>query len=284
MKFYFILFVSLTFCSFELFSQREMFPYDPTPAEITDYPFIDSTMFRVHYRMLAMNDVSKPDDKTENIMLLQIGRSVSKFFNYHRFLADSLSNALALKNTPRSVVNNKVVPLMARTTPLNIFKNYPKGKITTIDRVPFNSYTYEENMEPPKWKLENGSQIVCGYNCKKATTYLFGRNYTAWYAPEISISDGPWKLFGLPGLILKAEDDKGHYSFECITIEKPNWKDVIYNISYKPFIVKKEQFFNLQKRYYENPAATVENSGLIQSPLPSSANKSRPYNPIELSE
>ena len=50
-----------------------------------------------------------------------------------------------------------------------------------------------------------------------------GRIWTAWFAPEIKTSDGPYKFLGLPGLILKLEDDKGDYRFSFvkkINIEK----------------------------------------------------------------
>ena len=40
-----------------------------------------------------------------------------------------------------------------------------------------------------------------------------GRRWTAWFAPDISISDGPWKFSGLPGLIMEAYDTENHYRF-----------------------------------------------------------------------
>lgn len=268
----------------KLTAQRIRVPYDATPAKVEDYGTIDSTILRIQYRMLFVKDVDSPNRKTENTMLLQIGNEISKYFNYHRFLSDSLHNALAKKKTPISEVRNKTVDIIKGTIPLNIFKNYPKGKITTVDRIPFDTYTFEEEMESPDWALESDTLTVCGYTCKKATTTYFGRSYTAWYAPEIPISDGPWKFFGLPGLILKVEDDWEHYSFECIAIEKPTWGDIIYGFSYKPFGITKERFYKRRKEYYQNPAAMMEGTGLVLSPLPESARKTRPYNPIELSE
>lgn len=261
----------------------EMFSYDPTPAEVIDYPFIDSTVMRVRYKTLVVNDVTKPNDKNEEVMSLQIGKNVSKYSNFHWFLSDSLHNALARKKTPTSEVLNKVIPMMAKTTPLRVFKNYTEGKMTIIDRVPFDTYKYEEEMTIPVWRLKQDTLTVCGHLCKKATTTLFGRDYTVWYSPEIPISDGPWKFFGLPGLILKADDLRGEYSFECIAIEKNSWGDIIYNTASEPIKIDKKKFYELKKQYKSNPSAFVNASSMIQGELPASASKSRPYNPIELS-
>lgn len=279
-----LLLVSFLLFGMEASSQTVRFPYDATPAKVINRPVLDSTLIRVLYRMLYVKDVDAPDKKTENTMVLQIGKEMSKYSDFHRYLSDSLYNVLAEKKRPKSEVSAEIINYRIGTSKLNIFKNYPKGKITTIDRVPHDTYNFEEEMDSPDWSLERDTLTVCGYICKKATTTYFGRNYTAWYAPEIAINDGPWKFFGLPGLILKVEDDREHYSFECIAIEKPTWRETIYTKEGKPFGITKKRFYERLKEFNDNPASVIEGSGLLISPLPESARKARPYNPIELSE
>jgi GLPGLI family protein len=61
------------------------------------------------------------------------------------------------------------------------------------------------------WKIENETQTIAGYNCKKATTTKYVRRLqqiTAWYCEDIPINDGPDTFSGLPGLILQIEIDK----------------------------------------------------------------------------
>ena len=282
--FFSILLFSFLIFGMSSYSQEMRFPYNPTPAKVINLPVIDTSLVRIKYRLLYVKDVENPDRKTENTMMLQIGKELSKYFDYSRFISDSLYNVMDEKKTPISEVSTQVINQSMGSIKLSVYKNYPKGKITTVDRVPFDTYTYEEEMESPDWSLERDTLTICGYTCKKATTTYFGRNYAAWYTLEIPISDGPWKFFGLPGLILKVEDDREHYSFECIAIEKPTWGSTIYTRESKPFGITKERFYKRLKEFNDNPAAMVEGTGLVLSPLPESARKSRPYNPIELSE
>lgn len=78
----------------------------------------------------------------------------------------------------------------------------PKIKRITID-----------NFSPIKWQILNESKNILDYKCIKAVGEFRGRKYIAWFTTDISASYGPWKLGGLPGLILEAEDDKGIFKF-----------------------------------------------------------------------
>lgn len=72
----------------------------------------------------------------------------------------------------------------------------------------------------PQWTMHDDEIRLLGYTAKKATTSFRGRNYSAYFTPDIPINDGPWKLYGLPGLILKAETEDGVLKFEAIGLEQ----------------------------------------------------------------
>lgn len=64
------------------------------------------------------------------------------------------------------------------------------------------------------WKLEKETKKIGNFIVNKATGLFRGRIYTAWYTLEIPLPYGPWKLQGLPGLILEAYDkDKEMYLY-----------------------------------------------------------------------
>lgn len=77
------------------------------------------------------------------------------------------------------------------------------------------------------WQITQEKKKIEGYECFKAISKPFrGRTYIAWFCPEIPISDGPWKLCGLPGLILEAQDEKGEVKFiaQKVELQTENFK------------------------------------------------------------
>lgn len=82
------------------------------------------------------------------------------------------------------------------------------------------NYYYREDIPQMDWEMLDADSVVCGYVCQKARTVFRGRTWTVWYAPELPYNDGPWKLCGLPGLILKANDANGDFSFTAYKVSK----------------------------------------------------------------
>ena len=70
------------------------------------------------------------------------------------------------------------------------------------------------------WTLTNRQKRIGRFACQQAEALFRGRKYEAWFTTEVPVSVGPWKLQGLPGLILEAYDDKNevHYLFDGIEI------------------------------------------------------------------
>jgi GLPGLI family protein len=82
------------------------------------------------------------------------------------------------------------------------------------------NYKYEEKLEKPQWTLEKDTKEIIDHKCQKATAHFKGRTWTAWYTPEIPVQEGPWKLNGLPGLILEAQDSDNLYHFSAIGLKE----------------------------------------------------------------
>jgi GLPGLI family protein len=63
------------------------------------------------------------------------------------------------------------------------------------------------------WKLNEGIKKIGAFECKEATVFFRGRNYIAWYAPDIPVKWGPHKFSGLNGLILEISDENNIFNF-----------------------------------------------------------------------
>ena len=72
-------------------------------------------------------------------------------------------------------------------------------------------YLLQESLPRLEWKLEGETRELGGLKVYKATADFRGRLYTAWYHPDIPLPIGPWKLQGLPGVILEAYDAEAFF-------------------------------------------------------------------------
>lgn len=98
-----------------------------------------------------------------------------------------------------------------------------------------------------KWIISKETKKIGNFNCIKATTTFRGRDFTAWFTSEVSVPYGPWKLNGLPGLIIEAYDKGKFVLWSLKNIEYPSLKLNVKKIeilsNYKPY----NQFKDFQK-------------------------------------
>jgi GLPGLI family protein len=249
---------------------------------------IDTVKVRCLYRQLFVMDTLDVQKKTEDLMLLDIGKNAIKYHSYYGNLTDSLAKTLISQNVAESEVVSTLLRQKRSSSVVDytVYRNYPEGQLTLADYFGLDYNIYEEKLPAIQWTLKNDTATVCGYLCKKAASVFRGRNYEVWYAPEIPLREGPWKLGGLPGLILKAIDDQSYFSFECIAIETP--KDVkrieISNSIKDGRRLKKADYNNAKQRYMDNSGAYSGGNPAFPSDLPAHNYKKKPYNPIERTE
>lgn len=159
-----------------------------------------------------------------------------------------------------------------------------------MDALAASRFRCEEKEERPEWTLLPDTMTILSYPCRKATCHFKGRHYEAWYTPEIPKNEGPWKLCGLPGLILKAQDSQGHYTFICTGIELSRDKNPILfgGNDFEPISRK-----NLQKAYERYAADPIGYIALTSPQVKVTVTddngkpyqpKNMPYNPIEREE
>lgn len=132
------------------------------------------------------------------------------------------------------------------------WQNPPQGKITSIETVPPYQYLTSEKIEKVNWTLQTEYDTICGHPCQKATGRYGGRLWTVWFAESLPTCWGPWRLNGLPGLILRAMSDDGIHCFECRNVEAIK-ETVTYNVPEGITKCSRFKFVKLRNRIFGNP-------------------------------
>lgn len=162
--------------------------------------------------------------KVENT-LLDIKGNQSLFISESKLLRDSLTTVLkqqGITETKRSKKDKSEFPKLPNGKSIQptffdyfITKNKDDKSVNFVENIGSKQVYYQEDRKM-NWDIATQVSDFNSYKVQKATMKFGGRTWTAWFAPEIKISDGPYKFFGLPGLILKLEDDKGDYRFSFV--------------------------------------------------------------------
>jgi len=120
-----------------------------------------------------------------------------------------------------------------------------------LSYVPLFKKTYLTKEKLPKinWIIKNEFKLLNDIECQKAEGYLRGRTFIVWFAKNIPVGFGPWKLQGLPGLILEAKDNKMEIFFKAKRVKLGNsisidFPDIKNSISLKTFIEMKSKIYH----------------------------------------
>jgi len=111
------------------------------------------------------------------------------------------------------------------------------------------SFILREDLPQIDWQIHPDTKMIGSFQCTKATGTFGGRVYDVWFTPEIPVSLGPYKLWGLPGLILEAKsrDNMVCYSFQSfrpetdkeVVLEKPQLGKEVSWEAFESFIINK---------------------------------------------
>lgn len=196
----------------------------------------EKSHYKCSYQLDMQKDTVDMKYFRQEIYILQIGEKITKGFVYQKFYNDSLAKAapkLYRKLFSTSIMES--IEAMKRTGDLthvhnnsfvnggfasDLYKDYKKNEIRVRDNISVHSFVYKDELKPQEWEILNDTATILGYQCQKAQCDWRGRVWEAWFTLEIPISEGPWKFYGLPGLITKLHDTGKHYSFELIGFQE----------------------------------------------------------------
>ena len=211
-----------------------------------------SNMVAVYDYECKTKDADEQDVTDRMRVCVQVGQHCTRSYPHRKFRED---------NEDYDYFTPDELPMLRAESYCfmpEVWTNYPDGQVTVRDAIIPNIFETRKAREAINWTLSDDTLTVSGYLCKKATCQLHGRKWTVHYAEDIPTSAGPWKLSGLPGLILDAEADGGIHHF------------TIYSISH-----------TVTPIFYEHNAITtkIAEEKLIKNRIKIFGNKLYPKNP-----
>lgn len=203
-------------------------------AESSEKVTIDTIKYNVTYSAKVMKPAVALGQKTmanpykDDEMALEIGNHSSHFYS----TVDVEMKKKLMEMIEKGNIN--MVGMRKSAIRWQVYKNYPEGKDVYIDQ---DGYRVDETADVPEWTIVSDSTAtILGYNCTMATANYKGRTWKAYYTEDIPIDNGPWKLCGLPGLIMKAYDCENHYIFEAIGMKQvEDVQPIAYDPSYDKY-------------------------------------------------
>ncbi|WP_294244793.1 GLPGLI family protein [uncultured Chryseobacterium sp.] len=213
---------------------------------------------RFVYQVTMKPDAAdKNSTKTENAYL-DISPEKSFFYSENRIKRDSVMKATFQSGGARGF-NRQQMEGLRSSINYSIEKDKKAQKTVFKDRIGRDVYTYEED-RPLNWKIASETRKIGDYKVQKAETDFGGRKWTVWFTTDLPYQDGPYKFGGLPGLIVKAEDEKGDYSFDLMKNYKIEDFPALNQFG-NTIKVKRDDYVKQQKKYSEDPMAFMSQGG-----------------------
>jgi len=181
----------------------------------------DVAVGKAVYDFTHVRDTLSRDKPYKERLTLLVGRNASVYKSLDKQLAQE-KMAQDIKNQIKAAPNPNQVSLTITGGPPTTgeeYYQYAKDKKLYIEENVINYYLVEQPLPAIKWTIKTDTLSFGALHCQKATTHFMGRDYTAWFCPDLPFQNGPWKLNGLPGLILEASDSKQEVIFKFAGFE-----------------------------------------------------------------
>lgn len=269
--------------TFMLCTQQMMAAKDNQEGQ---YINIDKVKYRIAYLCKMAPDTTKvPYNYWESETRLDIGNKTTHFYDRSKQVKDSIM----AEQSNTGTYEGKKLPKVVLSWEL--YKNYPSdGETAFLDKLASNNYLCIEKVEVPNWEIiPDSSSSIIGYKCQLAKASFKGRIWYAWYTEDIPLSEGPWKLYGLPGLVLRAYDQSKQYIFDAIGMASLNGSTYITfaqkkreKITQKELREAKDKFDAVETLHAMERKTGITFKGGLPAGAIKALNRRLKGNPIEL--
>ncbi len=208
----------------------------------------------------------KDSARTEKVMtILDITTEMSRYQDFTVPAQDSIIKEKVSAMEKSGVWSDMMKSIKMPKFTHKVKKTYPDMNVQYTDQISMKTFGYDDAVKFD-WKISPEKATIGEYKTQKATAEFAGRTWTAWFSQDIPFPDGPYKFYGLPGLIVKLEDEGKNYSWELKgnkTVE--NWEEMSYaekinqkyGMSQVPVIITREKFEKSYDNFKADPLAEM---------------------------
>ena len=212
---------------------------------------------RFIYDYHFVKDTLNKTEVNKELMYLDITKEGSKFYSRDVFVNDSLLVVKYEKEIAATGgMNFTVTPRNNALVTYKVFKIYPSFKTSLETRIGRDSYKVSEERKI-EWKILPEKMAIGEFTGQKAVTTFGGRKWTAWFSTELPFQDGPYKFHGLPGLIIKMEDESKTHQYELKGVTKfavVESNPSMFNQKVIPMAITQEKYKKLFWELRDDPA------------------------------
>lgn len=211
----------------------------------------DTAFASVRYTLKHIMDTTQPENPQISKMVLHLGKNMS---NYTRDNTVTPGTGGGVRNVVVSdvavgsgsvsagTISASSMPRSDASSPFAVLGNYYKdintSKMSFMAFAGGKVFSVEENTPAINWNITQETKDIQGLSCQKAVGDFKGRTYEAWFCSALPFSNGPWKLGGLPGLIIEASDTKKEVMFQFVSYENASATDKQVAIEIPTTVVK----------------------------------------------
>jgi len=243
----------------------------------------DQATIRCYYLFSQKKDKNDKEYSFRDTLTLDIGSQMSRYYDERKTYKDSVFSSVlsnldldriksisVLKDAESSVFDRSLGDTYRSDArdgiSEQIYKNRKTGILILLNAPEGISPEWYKGTDPVgkmNWEITPDTATVFNYLCQKANLRFRGRNYEAWFTSQIPINDGPWKFFGLPGLILKVNDTDGQLDFECIGLEYLDKPYLIKIPEHKYFEINRKDYGKVMSRKSGGQMININNGNIV---------------------
>ena len=166
-----------------------------------------------------------------------VWKSINNSTNKNKEISDDSETKINFKKVINDTIGTRV------------YNDYSEKQIILREPLLENNFKVIDNKVKINWKIVNEFKNIGNLKCQKAYGVFRGRRYIVWFTTTFSVPAGPWKLHGLPGLILEAYDENKEVNFIFKSINSYSKEKIRIPsnkgaITIKEFVKKKDDIHN----------------------------------------